>query len=128
MYQSVSLTDSAKRKPLIIATRNTSRLLRRKKAKQVANKTLTHQYTKNLSGKVLSDNELNLLSNGLKYIPTPPRPASHFPLLRDFKTFSRTLRLNYLFADSNTKKHPFYVKSTWQPPPQPSVHLRLISN
>ncbi|XP_068692864.1 uncharacterized protein [Montipora foliosa] len=31
------------------------------------------------------------------------------------------MRLKFLFADRNSKPHPFHVKSNWQPPPQPSV-------
>ncbi|XP_068711498.1 uncharacterized protein [Montipora foliosa] len=33
------------------------------------------------------------------------------------------MRLQYIFADSAGKPHPFHVKSNWQPPPQPSVAL-----
>ena len=33
------------------------------------------------------------------------------------------MRLKFLFADRNSKPHPFHVKSNWQPPPQPSVAL-----
>ena len=60
---------------------------------------------------------------GLKFIPTPPVPASDKSLLRDFQVFTRYMRLQYIFADSAGKPHPFHVKSNWQPPPQPSVAL-----
>ena len=33
------------------------------------------------------------------------------------------MRLQYIFANSKSKPHPFHVKSNWQPPPQPSVAL-----
>ena len=33
------------------------------------------------------------------------------------------MRLQYIFADSTGKPHPFHVKSNCQPPPQPSVAL-----
>ena len=33
------------------------------------------------------------------------------------------MRLKYKFADSKSNLHPFYVRSHWQPPPQPSVAL-----
>ena len=33
------------------------------------------------------------------------------------------MTLKFLFADGNSKPHPFHVKSNWQPPPQPSVAL-----
>ena len=31
--------------------------------------------------------------------------------------------MKYIFADSKSNPHPFYVRSNWQPPPQPSVAL-----
>ena len=121
-YSNVCFIDS--HKAPIRATRNKTRFLRRrKKAKFHKNESFIKQYIKNFSQKDLSNNELSLLSKGLKFIPMPPQPASHFPLLRDFKAFSRTMRLNYMFAKSESTKHPFYVKSSWQPPPQPSVAL-----
>jgi len=64
-----------------------------------------------------------LLSKGLKYIPTPPKPASNKILIKDLNQFTRTVRLKYIFANSKNKPHPFHVKSSWQPPPQPSVAL-----
>ena len=33
------------------------------------------------------------------------------------------MRLQYMFANSKSKPHPFHVKSIWHPPPQPSVAL-----
>ena len=33
------------------------------------------------------------------------------------------MRLKYLFANSESKPHPFHVNPKWQPPPQPSVAL-----
>ena len=33
------------------------------------------------------------------------------------------MRLQYIFANSKSKPHPFHVKSNWQPPTQPSVAL-----
>ena len=33
------------------------------------------------------------------------------------------MRLKYKFADSKSNLHPFYVRSYWQPPPQPSVAI-----
>ena len=60
---------------------------------------------------------------GLKFIPTPIKPASQKNLMRDFNSFARFMRLKYKFADSKSNLHPFYVRSNWQPPPQPSVAL-----
>ena len=81
------------------------------------------KFIKNLSHKKLTDHETALLAKGLKFIPTPPVPASHKSLIRDFQVFTRYMRLQYIFADSAGKPHPFHVKSNWQPPPQPSVAL-----
>ena len=60
---------------------------------------------------------------GLKFIPTPPKPNSHRSLIKDFNSFTRNMRLKFLFADHNSKPHPFHVKSKWRPPPQPSMAL-----
>ena len=80
-------------------------------------------FIKNLSHKKLTDHETALLAKGLKFIPTPPVPASLKSPLRDFQIFTRYMRLQYIFANSAGKPHPFHVKSNWQPPPQPSVAL-----
>ena len=81
------------------------------------------KFIKNLSHKKLTDHEAALLTKGLKFIPTPPVPASHKSLLKDFQVFTHYMRLQYIFADSAGKPHLFHVKSNWQPPPQPSVAL-----
>ena len=82
------------------------------------------KYIKNFSNKALSDDEVKLLSRGLKFIPTPPVPTSNKSLLKDYDNFARTMRLRYLFAnEKKTTAHPFHVKSTWQPPIQNSVAL-----
>ena len=86
-------------------------------------RTQNQRYIKNLSNKVLSESEVQLLSRHLKFIPTPTTLASTKYLLKDFNSFARSMRLRYKFADSKTTAHPFHVKSQWQPPPQPSVAL-----
>ena len=86
------------------------------------NQQLTHhtraqneRYIKNLSSQALTNNEVKLLSRGLKFIPTPPVPSSNKSLLKDFDHFARTMRLKYMFAKKQkTSAHPFHVKSTWQ--------------
>ena len=57
------------------------------------------RYIKNLSSQALSNEEVRLLSRGLKFISTPPVPSSNKFLLKDFDNFSRTMRLKYMFAD-----------------------------
>ena len=64
-----------------------------------------------------------MLLKGLKFIPNPPKPNSHRSLIKDFNNFTRNMGLKFLFADRNSKPHPFHVKSNWQPPPQPSAAL-----
>ena len=86
-------------------------------------RTNNDKYIKNLSTKILTDHETALLAKGLKFIPTLPKPASHKNLLRDFEAFTRSMRLQYIFANSKSKPHQFHVKSNLQPPPQPSVAL-----
>ena len=78
------------------------------------------KYMKNLSSKILTDHETALLAKGLKFNPTPRKPASH---IFNFEAFTRSMRLQYIFANSKSKSHPFHVKSNWQPLPQPSVDL-----
>ena len=76
-----------------------------------------------MSNTDLTDQEITLLAKGLKFIPNPEKPASQKYLMRDFNSFTHSMRLKYKFADSTCKSnlHPFCVRSTWQPKPQPSV-------
>ena len=104
---------------------------KRSRRRNSLNKLLAHytraqneRYIKNLSSQALTNDEIKLLSRGLKFIPTPPVPSSNKPLLKDFDHFVRTMRLKYMFAkERKTSAHPFHVKSTWQPPVQNSVAL-----
>ena len=43
--------------------------------------------------------------------------------MRDYKDFTRRMRLKYIFHGQKKSIHPFYVKSNWEPPFQPSVTL-----
>ena len=125
IYPNVCFTDSSRAKPARSQTISQKRSRKRKANKnQYKNKLRTHneKFIKNMSNKDLTDQETALLAKGLKFIPTPP-PASHKSLLRDFNTFTRSMRLKYTFAKSKSNPHPFHVKSSWQPPPQQSVAL-----
>ena len=86
-------------------------------------RTNSDKYIKRLSTKILTDHETALFAKDLKFIPTPPKQASQKNLLKDFEAFTRYMRLQYIFANSKSKPHPFHVRSTWQPPPKPSVAL-----
>ena len=73
----------------------------------------------------MTTDQINLLSKGLKFIPTPTvkENAVRKELLLDFKQFARRMRLRYIFHNRNKEQHPFHVKSDWEPPVQPSVAL-----
>ena len=73
----------------------------------------------------MSTDEINLLSKGLKFIPTPTMGETRIKrqLLQDFKQFETRMRLKYIFHGQEKEPHPFYVKSHWEPPVQPSVAL-----
>ena len=68
------------------------------------------RHIKNLSSQARTNDEVKLLSRGLKFIPTPPVPSSNKPLLQDFDHFARTMRPKYMFAKKRkTAAHPFHV-------------------
>ena len=83
------------------------------------------KHIRNLSDYNLTRDPINLLSRGLKYIPTPVTNESHIrkELFKDFATFARRMRLQFIFHSQNKEPHPFHVKSNWEPPIQPSVAL-----
>ena len=63
-------------------------------------RTTNEKFIKNMSNTNLTDQEIALLAEGLKCIPTPEKPASQKYLLRDFNCFARSMRLKYIFANS----------------------------
>ena len=73
----------------------------------------------------MTTDQINLLSKGLKFIPTPTvkENAVRKELLLDFKQFARRMRLRYIFHNRDKEQHPFHIKSDWEPPVQPSVAL-----
>lgn len=83
------------------------------------------KYIKNISNENLTDAQITLISRVLKFIPTnaPNKNKIRRQLLRDFEDFARRMRLKYMFHGQNREIHPFYVKSDWNPPVQPSVAL-----
>lgn len=66
--------------------------------------------------------QIKLISRGLKFIPVNLLNENKIrqQLLRDFENFARQMRFKYMFYGQNTDVHPFYVKSDWNPPVQPS--------
>ena len=83
------------------------------------------KHIKNLSDKVLTNEQSSLLGKGLKFIPTPVTNETQIKkqLLRDFGQFARRMRLQYIYHGEDKEPHPFHVKSTWNPPVQPSAAL-----
>ena len=86
---------------------------------------LRKQHIKNLSDTQLIPEQINLLSRGLKFIPTPVMKENQIrrQLFSDFSQFARSMRLQYIYHDQNTKQHPYQVKSSWIQPIQMSVAL-----
>ena len=66
-----------------------------------ANETLeaNKKHIKNLSNKELTNDQINLASKGLKFIPTPVTNLNlvRRQLLQDFNQFARRMRLQYIF-------------------------------
>ena len=76
----------------------------------------------NLSWRELSEEDVSLLSKGLKFSPTPT-DIDKAQLKADIEEFKRRMRLRWYFrnneddsfTDDNSNDH-FRTKSTWQPP------------
>ena len=47
-------------------------------------------------------------------------------LLQDFENFARRMRLQYIFQGQDNERQPFYVRSNWVPPVQPSFALETF--
>lgn len=83
------------------------------------------RYIKNLSNLELTQAQINLISRGLQFIPTPLTNERHIrtQLLNDFKAFVKRMHLQYICYGQDKEPHSFHVKSNWEPPIQPSVTL-----
>ena len=75
----------------------------------------THQ---SLSDTQLTAEQINVVSRGLKFIPTPVMKEKQIrhQLLSDFNQFARRMRLQYIYHDQKTEQQPFHVKPSWIPP------------
>ena len=109
---------------------NKRRNKRRKAARRERHRT-THEankrHIKNLSDIQLTTDQINLLSKGLRFIPTPVTRDNNIKhqLMRDFNQLARRMRLLFIYHGKNNKPHPFHVKTDWNPPVQPSVALEM---
>ena len=115
--------DLEKRK--IRNNRNHTRRSNRRREKRIYHDKINQKCIKNLSNCEMTTDQINLLSKGLKFIPTPTVKENTVrqQLLLDFKQFARRMRLRYIFHNRDKEQHPFHVKSDWEPPVQPSVAL-----
>ena len=96
------------------------------KNKVSSQNTKRERYIKNLLNRTLADSQIRFISRGLKFMPfnkSINRNKIRRQLLRDFENFARRMRLKYMFHGKNREVHPFYVKSDWNSPVQPSVAL-----
>ena len=125
------LTESFNGKQRILNTRKylTNKGKHRKK---LAKKSITKRdeeikstFTRNLSNCNLTTDEINLLSKGLLFIPSPHTTTDSVKkqILRDFNQFARRMRFGCVYHGRGKMKHRFYVKSNWEPPDQRSVTL-----
>ena len=109
-------------------SRNQRRRMRQKNAthrSQTTQRETNEKFLKEFSRHQLTDNQVSVISKGLKFIPTPvtDKTKIRHQLLQDFEQFARRMRLQYIFHGQNKEPHPFHVKSNWIPPVQPSVAL-----
>ena len=78
-------------------------------------------YVFNLSKKILSQTEINVLEKGLGFSPTPSF-INKADLRRDFNKFSRKMRCKWYFRNKtqcSKEISTFYSKSTWNSSPAP---------
>ena len=70
----------------------------------------------NLSRRNISDSELNLLSKGLSFVPTPER-IDRYQLKNDLERFGRNIRLKMFYANESTlsfsNSRAFRIPSKW---------------
>ena len=71
---------------------------------------------RNFSSQKLSNNEILLLSKGVKFIATPSSKGAVRTILKDFEEFERKMRCQYLFDDGKSYiQHPFYLNTGFTP-------------
>ena len=60
----------------------------------------------------MTTDQVNLLSRGLKFLPTPRtnETALRTQLLKEFNDFARRMRLPFMYHGEDNNIHPFYAK------------------
>ena len=119
----------------IAANNTSSRRKRRRRKRRKTNRKLDTTTVINLSSVQLTQDEVNLLSRGLKFYPTPTHidwPDHEFKA--DISDFIRRLRLHEHFYEndnnnsSDDSHNPFRVKSSWTPHPGREASLDAFCN
>lgn len=77
------------------------------------------KHRKNLSKKELTNDQINFLAKGLKFIPTPMKKRTQ--IRQKLLQFARRMCLMYRFQGKHQEPHPYHVKSSWKPAIQQSV-------
>ena len=89
----------------------------------------------NLSRRELSEEDMSLLSKGLKFSPTPT-DIDKAKLKEDLEAYNRRMRLRWHFRNNtdsdsqdatNNKSNTLRIKSTWQPPKDDPVLENYLS-
>ena len=111
---------------------NSARRNRRRRKRRKTTRKLDTTTVINLSSVQLIQDEVNLLSRGLKFCPTPTH-INRPEFKADISDFIRRLRLHEYFHDNNNNSsqdshNPFRVKSTWIPHPGRDASLDAFSN
>ncbi|CAC5388884.1 unnamed protein product [Mytilus coruscus] len=90
---------------------------KRRHKKKVFIRRKAENYVKMFTREKLSDSDINILSKGLKFIPSPVLKRAKNDLLCDWENLSRRMRLNYSFrnTENSSEKHPFKRKSEFTP-------------
>ena len=81
----------------------------------------------NLSYTPLPKPTTNLLSKGLKFIPSP-NPTHYNTVYQSFLNYRRNMHMKYFFRKNTPTKHPFKTTSRFTPPqPDNSNLMEYIS-
>ena len=129
------LTESFNGKGRVLNTRkylNKKCKHRKKLAKMSINKKaeeIKNTYIRNLSNCNLKTDQTNQLSRGLCFISSPHTNTDGVKkqMRHNLNQFARRMHLRYIYHGREKMKHPFYVKSNWEPPVQQSVALETLT-
>lgn len=101
---------------------NNNRHCNKKQLQQKIHNQLINNSVVNLSNTPLTKPTINLLSKGLKFIPTP-KPTHYNKIYKSFLTYRRNMYNKYHFRDINSTTHPFKTRSKFTPPPPDNSNL-----